>query len=503
MNGIVNLLAECLTFGNILLVAFGVFMGILVGAIPGLTATMAVAILVPFTFGMGTNAALAMLLGVFCGGVYGGSISAILMNIPGTPAAVMTSLDGNAMAKKGQGGEAIGVATISSFLGGIISCGFLILGCSFIATIAMKFSYPEYFVLAIFGLCVIADSCGSSLLKGLLAGALGILISMIGMDGLTGLSRFTFGSPNLLSGINLVPALIGLFGVSEVFNQLITLKGTKKEKQRINRILPDLHIFGRIKMIILRSSVIGTFIGALPGAGGPIAAFVAYNDAKSNSDRKDAFGTGIPEGIAAPEAANNAVTGGALIPMLALAVPGDGVTAILMSAFIIHGVQLGPMIFKNHPEVVKSVYVFLIVANVFMLVIGLLAARLFAKVIDVDNRILLPVILIICMVGSYASANSAFNILVMLAFGVIGFILQRVGVPHTAMILGIVLGSLAETNFRSALSMSQGNFAVFFRPISTFFWILGALMLLLPRVKRSLKKKKQAGHPPTAKEETT
>lgn len=492
MEAFWNALVDSFTVGNVFLSIAATFAGIVIGAIPGLSATMAVAILIPFTYKMGTIASLAMLLGVYCGAVYGGSISAILLNIPGTPAAIMTTLDGNPMAKKGEGGKAIGVSTIASFCGGIISCVFLIVCCSLLALVAQKFSYPEYFVLAAFGICLVADSCGESFLKGIVSGLIGILLSLVGMDALTGQQRFTFGNPYLLGGLGQVPALIGLFGMSEILNQVFELGVSNKKKMKVGRVVPDKKTLKRLVPTILRGSLIGTFIGALPGAGGPVAASIAYNTEKTNSKDPSKFGTGIPEGVAAPESANNAVTGGAIIPMLALAVPGDGTTAVLMSAFIIKGIDLGPMIFSQHPEVVNTTYIFLILGNIFMLILGLSLARIFAKVIEVDNKILLPVILLICMVGTFASASNTFNIYVMIFFGILGFVMQRFRFSLTPMILGLVLGSMAEENFRSALTMSQGDYGVFFRPISLVFIVIAAVILAYPRVKRAINKRKAA-----------
>ena len=258
--------------------------------------------------------------------------------------------------------------------------------------------------------------------------------------------------------------------------------------------VPDKPTLKRLVPTIIRGSLIGTFIGALPGAGGPVAASIAYNTEKTNSKDPSKFGTGIPEGVAAPESANNAVTGGAIIPMLALAVPGDGTTAVLMSAFIIKGIDLGPMIFSQHPEVVNTTYIFLILGNIFMLILGLSLAKIFAKFIEVDNKILLPVVLLICMVGTFASASNTFNIYVMIFFGILGFVMQRFKFSLTPMILGLVLGSMAEENFRSALTMSKGDYGVFFRPISLVFIVIAAVILAWPRVKRAINKRKAAGN---------
>lgn len=474
---------------TILLTFLGVVMGIIVGSIPGLTATMAVAVLTSFTFGMAPIDAISMLLGIFVGGVYGGSISAILMKIPGTSSAVMTAADGYPMAQRGEGGKAIGIATIASFIGGIVSCVFLIVGCSAIAKVAAKFSYPEYFVIAVFGLAVIASVSSDDLLKGLLGSALGVFITFVGMDSLVGIPRYTFGVQNLMSGVSMVPTLIGLFGVSEILKQLFDMNQKKQVPQKVDKIFPGWDVLGKLKGTFTRASLIGTFVGAIPGAGGPIAAFIAYNTEKSSSRHPEKFGTGIPEGIAAPECANNATVGGALIPMLALGVPGDGVTAIIMSAFAIHGLRLGPTIFTTQTEIVYSVYVHTIIANIFMVILGITAARYFARLINTDKRVLMPLILMACVVGSYASSNKVFDIYVMVIFGVLGFLMDKVGISTQAFILGQVLGNLLEVNFRSAITMSRGNYAVFFRPIPLVFWILTILMVGWPIIKRFLKKK--------------
>ena len=356
---------------------------------------------------------------------------------------------------------------------------------------AAQFGYPEYFVLSIFGLVVIADASSESLLKGLLSTIIGVLITTIGMDSLTGLNRFAFGSRELMAGIDQVPVLIGLFGVSEIIKQLFTMDKGKKDYQKIGKIFPGWKLIWKLKGTLFRSTVIGTGVGIMPGAGGPIAAFVAYNSEKTNSDHPEKFGTGIPEGIAAPECANNATVGGALIPMLSLGVPGDGVTAIMMSTFAIHGLRLGPMIFVEQGPIVTGVYIYSIIANICMLFMGLFLARFFAKLLKLDKRMLLPLILITCVVGSYASSNKTFFILVMVVFGVLGFLLESVGVSSSPLILGMVLGDLLETNLRQSLILSQGSYEIFFnRPICIFFWVLTVFMVAYPKVKRLIQKER-------------
>lgn len=482
---------ELISIHTLLFTVFGTFVGIVVGAIPGMAATMAVAVLTSLTFGMNSIDAIAMMLGVFVGGVYGGSISAILMKVPGTSSAVMTAMDGYPMACRGEAGKAIGISTCASFVGGIFSALVLIAGCTLIAQVAGRFGYPEYFVVCIFGLFVIASACADSLIKGLLGAALGVLITCVGMDSMTGMTRFTFGNRQLMSGVDMVAVLIGLFGVSEIIKQLFNVKTAKRQKQTIGKIFPGWKLLWGLRKTLARSAVIGTGVGAMPGAGGPIAAFVAYNAEKSSAKDPSKYGTGIPEGIAAPECANNATVGGALIPMLALGVPGDGVTAIIMSTFAIHGLRLGPNIFVEQSATVHAVYIYVIIANFVMLFMGLFMARFFARMLDLDKKILLPLILLVCMLGAYASNNKVFCIGVMLVFGIIGFLLDYVGVSTSALILGQVLGGLLETNLRQSMILSKGSWSIFFtRPICIFFWALTVVMVGWPYFKKLVVKVK-------------
>lgn len=474
----------------ILFCAGGVFLGIIVGAIPGLTAVMAISILMSFTFGMDATHAIAMLLGIYNGASYGGSIAAILINIPGTPAAVMTTMDGYPMTQKGEGGKAIGIATVSSFLGGILGCIILILGCTVIASLASKFAYPEYFVIAMFGMIIVSASSGKTPVKGFIASCLGLLLSMVGLDSFAGIQRLTFGNPNLLSGIQQVPAMIGIFGISEIIEQLFHIETKSHKIQKLDRIVPPFSEIKRLKKIILQSSLMGMLIGAMPGAGGNMSSFLAYNQAKSTSKYPEKFGTGISDGVAAAESANNATCGGAMIPMLALAVPGDSVTALLMGAFTIQGIYVGPQIFKTNPDIVYGTYLFMLIANVFMLVIGLTAAKYVARLVNLPRKVLLPLIMMICVIGVYCSTKKVFDLLVMLVFGILGFLLRRCGIPSSALILGIVLGGMVESNFRAALNMSKGSYSIFLRPWCLFFWAL-TLIMVIYLVRRNIRERKK------------
>jgi len=463
----------------ILVLLLGVGAGIMVGALPGLTATMGVALLVPLTFGMPPIAAMLMLVGVYVGAIYGGSISAILLRTPGTPAAAATVLDGFALAQQGKAGKALSTSTIASFVGGIVSAMALTFIAPQLATFALRFSSPEYFALALLGLTIIASISGDSIVKGLIAGMLGLMLSMMGMDPLTGYARFTFGSIDLLSGISFVPVLIGLFAVSEAFaavEQILTK--TTVDTKFANQLLTWKEIKG-ISWTSIKSAIIGTFIGIIPGAGADIAAFVSYGEAKRSSKHPEKFGTGILEGVAAPEAGNNGVTGGAMVPLLTLGIPGDATTAVMLGALMMLGLRPGPLLFKDNGDVVYAVFAGLLIANVFMLIYGLFGVKLFARILTVPRVILTPIIFILCVVGAYAINNSMFDVWAMLLFGFIGYIMQKLKFPISPIVLALILGPMAEGEFRRALMMSQGNLSIFAtRPIAAILLVLSIISVV-------------------------
>jgi len=490
MNLLIKGLLYILTPKVLFLNFIGVGAGIVVGALPGLTATMAVAILVPLSFGMNPVSAFALLLGIYVGAVYGGSIPAILIKTPGTPAACATIFDGYPLCQKGKAGTTLAWATISSAIGGCIGVLFLVSLSPLITKFALSFSAPEYFGLAVFGLTIIISISGEDLIKGLVAGFLGILISTIGLDPIRGIPRFTFNQIYLLGGIPLISALIGLFAVSEVLSN--TEKIFQKVhiiKQKIKITLPKWSEIKHNGGLIIRSGIIGTFIGALPGAGADIAAFVAYNDAKRNSKTPERFGKGAIEGVISAETANNAVTGGAMIPLLSLAIPGDAVTAVLLGALMIHGLRPGPLLLTENPEIVYSFFASLFMANVFLIFLGLLGARYFVKVLYLSKKLLMPIILILCIVGSYAVSNNLFDVKLTLIFGILGYAMQKLNFPIAPVVLGIVLGPIAEVSMRQALIMSHGNYAIFFiRPISVILLILSVTFLYISFKQRKSKK---------------
>ncbi|GAA0326337.1 tripartite tricarboxylate transporter permease [Bacillus carboniphilus] len=495
-ENIVAALSMAFSLNSILFIFIGVLGGIIFGSIPGLTATMGVAILIPLTYGMAPHEAILLLAGVYNGAMYGGSIAAILVNIPGTPSSIATNLDGYPMAKSGNAGRAVGLATVGSFLGGLFSVIVLTLAAPQLAKAALMFSAPEYFALAIFGLSIIASISGKSVIIGLLAGLLGMFIATIGMDPIESYPRFTFGSPNLLGGIDLLPLMIGLFGLSEVMMQVVDKSEIKVTKQKLKGVIPKLSEIMKYKFTIFRSSVIGTFIGAVPAAGGPIASLLAYNEAKRTSKRGENFGNGEGEGIVAAETANNATCGGALIPLMTLSIPGDGVTAVMLGAFMIHNIQPGPLLFRDNGDLVFSIFIGMGIAVVFLLILGLLGAGLFARALSVPKHFLMPGIVLLCVVGSYAVRNSLFDVIVMLVMGFVGFLMLRAKIPLAPVILGLILGPMAEANFRRAMLANDGNPLVFITsPISGVILLITVIVLFMPLFKKmKINTKKNNNH---------
>lgn len=487
---------DVFTVQNIILIIFGTLMGITIGALPGLSVNMGIAVLFPVTFAFKGVGGILMLLGVYCGAIYGGSISAILLKTPGTPASAATTLDGYPMAvEKKQPGRALGISTFASVFAGMFSCVMLIVFAPMLAKVATSFSAPDYFALAFFGISVITSVSTGSMIKGVMGGVLGLLIATIGMDPMVGRIRFTFDSTYMLGGISFVPVLIGLFAFSQALKTIEDTYGKKDEKHssKIKKVFPTGSDFKRIFPTVLRSSVIGTFIGCIPGTGGDIGAFISYNEAKRWSKHKDEFGTGVPEGVAAPEAGNNSVSGGAMIPMLTLGIPGDGATAILLGAFMVQNIQPGPMLFTQNAHQVYGIFMGLLLANILMAVFGFSGIRLFAKVINVPKKMLIPIIIVLCCVGAYSINHMMIDVCVMAFFGILGYFMNRLQFSMSAVVIGMILGNMAESNLRRSMVMYGGDTSVFFtRPISCIFIIITVITLispvLFPLVKKTFRK---------------
>jgi len=475
----------------IVIIAVGVIIGIMAGAMPGLSPSTAVALLVPFSYTMTPALALILLTSIYIAANYGGSITAVLINTPGTPSAAVTAMDGYPLTQQGKAGKGLGMALVASTIGGAVGTVILILFAVPLARIALKFSPADYFALALFGLATVASMGRGNVLKALVAILFGLLIKTVGIDPISGVSRFTFGSDTLYDGFTLIPALIGLFAVSVVFAKVEKWTGLDRTMDKIDSKLPSFKEFMTTKMTILRSSVIGTIIGIFPGAGATIAAFISYDVSKRASKKPEMFGKGSLEGVAAAEGANSSSVGGALVPLLALGIPGSATDAVLLGAFMLHDLVPGPLLFRDNPEIVYGIFAALIVANIIMLFLGLYGNRVFIKVVSVPEAILYPMILAIAIIGSFAVSGSMFDVGACIGFGIIGWIFKRYGYPVAPVVLGIVLGDMVEENFRRAVIMD--GYGAFFRDKLAFIVLLLALLsFIYPLVKQWRERKKSS-----------
>ncbi len=479
---------------NLLMAVFGTTVGIVVGALPGLSGSTGIILLLPLVYRLDASAALILLCGLFCGSMYGGSIAAILLNAPGTPSATATLLDGYPMNQKGEAGRALGISTVSSFIGGLISSICLALIAPQLAKVALSFTSPDFFSLSLFGLAIMA-STNKSVIKGLISGFVGLLISTVGVDSVAGIDRFTFGNYKLMRGLQLLPVLIGVFALSEVLT--VVQKGGEREgsaaNQKLGRVIPTSSDFKALLLSAIIGGFIGVFIGIIPGTGGAISCFLAYQVVKRISKHPDDFGTGIPEGIAAPEASNNGTTGGALIPMLCLGVPGDTVTSVMLGALTLIGVKPGPQLFVE-PEGITIVYAILagmIVIQFIMLLVGLGCAKVSPYILKIPQTLLLPLIAAFCIVGAYSNANNLFDVLIAIIFGVIGFGMKKFGYPGAPLVLGIVLGPIAESNLNRALILSNNSWTTFItHPISCVFLVVSVVLIVYSLI-NNIKKDKE------------
>lgn len=469
----------------------GVTMGIVIGALPGLSATMGVALLLPVTFGMDPGVGLPMLVAIYCGAMYGGSISAILIHTPGTPAAAATCLDGYPMAQKGEAGKAIGFSLVASFCGGIFSAFALLFIAPALSKVSLLFGPAEYFTLAILGLTLMATLAQGDWIKGLISGTLGLFLATVGLDIVTAQSRFTFGQVELLGGIPLVVVLIGMFSISQALLLIEKkVKSNVEAKKVSGRILPKLSELKEVWVTILRSSIIGTWIGMIPGTGGDLATWVGYNEAKRSSRNSELFGTGIPEGVVASEAANNAVTGGALIPLLTLGIPGSSTTAVLLGGFLVHGLRPGPKFMTEYGDLSFTIIISLFVVNVFMLILGIFFGKMGVYITKIREDLLAPVIITLSVIGSYAINNSVFDVGLMFIFGLLGYIMVKCKFPTAPMVLGLILGPIAETGLQQSLLISSGSWLIFVtKPVSLTLVIL-AIISLSSAIIKDLRKKK-------------
>ena len=470
---------------NIALIFGGVVIGVIVGALPGLSSPMAVALLLPFTITLDPVPATCMMAALYCAGTFGGSITAILINAPGAPPAAATAIDGYPLAKRGEAGRALGMAAVSSGLGGIFSLVIFLFAAPMLAQVALKFRPPEYFALTVFALSMLASISGKSSLRNLIAGAFGVLLGTAGIHLTTGVERFTFGFYEMTDGISFIPVLIGLFALGEMLGQSQSLNVAYERITSIVIKLPSRADFRKVRWTILRSSFIGTFIGILPAEGATVAAIMGYNEAKRWSKHKHEFGHGALEGIAGPEAANNAATGGAMVPTLALGIPGSATTAIILAALIMHGFRPGPYLMLETPHFIYAIFGAMLIANFMFLGIGLGGAKLFARITLIPRQLLWPAVFVLSMVGAYSFASSIFDIWVMLFSGMVGFIMKRHGFGPAPLVMGLILGQLVEESLSQSMIMFDNNWFRFFEsPIVNGFFLMTVLVLLCPLIKR-------------------
>jgi putative tricarboxylic transport membrane protein len=461
-------------------IALGTLGGIVIGALPGLTATMGVALLIPLTFGMAPVMGINMLIGIYIGGIYGGCISAILLRTPGTPASAATVLDGYPMAQKGEAGKALGMATIASAVGTLFASIVLATLAPQLATVALKFGAPEYFALSLFGLTIIASLSGD-LLKGAISGCLGVLISCVGADPISGVLRYTFGVSGFASGFSFTPALIGLFALSEVFTQLEHLGRSDGTVAKVSGRWPSGRDMRESANALVRGSIIGTIIGIIPGTGSGTASWISYNEARRTSKKPHLFGTGYAPGVAATESANNAVCAGALIPLLALGIPGDVVTAVLMGGLMIQGLAPGPMLFQSRPDVIVGIFGGTFIATLFMFIFGMLLIPIASKILLVPRRILTMSIVVFCFIGAFAINLNPVDLYTMVGFGILGWGMQKYGFSQAALCIALILGPLAEANLRRGLLQTGDDVLAFVSgPITLLFLGLSIVSLALP-----------------------
>ncbi len=466
---------------NLLFCFFGVSLGTLIGVLPGVGPVAGTAMLIPFTFGMNPTTAMIMIAGIYYGAMYGGSTTSILVNLPGESASVMTCLDGYQMARKGRAGAALGISAFASFIAGTLSVLGLSLMAPPLASVALKFGPPEYFGIMFLGMTLVVALVGEDLVKGLIAGLLGVFLGTVGIDPMTGIERFSYGIPTLLDGISFVSVAVGLFAVAEVMVMSENPGQITSYVKDFSNLLPNKQDWKVSTLPMLRGSIIGFFVGVMPGAGATIASMLTYAGEKKLSKYPEKFGTGVIEGVAAPEAANNAATGGAMVPLLTLGVPGSGTTAVMLGALLIHGLRPGPLLFEKHPDFVWGVLTSMYIGNVMLLVLNLPLVGIWARMMKIPHRLLIPLILALCTVGVYTVNNNIGEVWIMFIFGIIGYFMKKFDFPAAPVVLALVLTPLMENALQQSLQMSHQSFTIFFtRPISLGLIIVGLISLFGP-----------------------
>lgn len=481
---------------TLLLILFGTVIGVIFGALPGVSASMAVVLGLTFTYGLDPVTSIAFLVAVYCAAITGGGITAILFKIPGTPSSAPTTFDGHPMAQNGQPMRALSIALISSALGGLFAAFAMFLISPQLSSAALKFGPSELFAISFMGLSVLTALDEGNVLKTLISGLLGLWLATVGMDPIEGFARFTWGNSTLLSGIEMIPVMIGMFAITQILKEtkdrskLESLEGVDNKKAD-DKLVSFKELWG-MKDTIAKSGILGTVVGILPGAGATIAAFLSYTAEVKTSKHPETFGKGEPRGIAASETANNAATGGSMVPLLSLGIPGGNAAAIMMSALVMKGVQMGPLLLQTQPQYMGSVFVSMIITNIAMVFVSLAVAKIFGKILGIPYSILGTVIILLAVIGSYALQNTTGNVVLMIIAGIIGYAFAEFGFNNAALILGLVLGTMVESNLRRAIMIEQGNIAaVFTKPITAVLMIISAISLLWPVVGPMIMKKKR------------
>lgn len=498
---LINGLKIVLVPSTFLLLFAGTVVGTIFGALPGVSASMAVALALPFAYAMDPVIAIAFLVAVYCSAITGGGITAILFKIPGTPSSAPTTFDGYPMAQKGEAGKALGYSLVASAIGGMVAAFAMALVSPQLAAVALKFGPSELFAVSFLGLSVLSCLDSGNIIKTLISGLLGLALATVGLDPMLGIARFTWGNSTLLSGIEMIPIMIGLFAVTEVLKQ--TGKPSKIDATKdavggpgsgqTKTVLPSLKELWATRGSMTRASIIGTIVGILPGAGATIASFLSYAIEKKVSKKSELLGTGLPDGIVASEAANNAATGGSMVPLLSLGIPGGNAAAIMMTALVLKGVQVGPLLVKTQPQFLASVFGSMFVTNIVMVIVAMMIAKVFAKILAVPYSILGPIIIMLATIGAYALNNDTGNVMLMAGAGIVGYMFVKLGYNSAALVLGLVLGQMCESNFRRAYTLTNGSmWDIFTKPITAVIMTACLIMLVYPLVKPLIVKEKKA-----------
>jgi len=475
---------------NLTFVIVGMLIGVFFGSLPGISSSMGIVLMLPFTYYMGIIPSIILLVALYAGSAYGGSITAILFNTPGTPEAVATTFDGYPMTKKGEAGKALSLAISASAFGGVFSVLIMLFLAPPLSSVALEIQSAEYFALTILGLTVISSIGTKSPTKAIASGMIGIMIAMIGMDPIVGADRFTFGNIELMNGLEMIPIMIGAFALAEVLNQVTENHKNLNMNNKVSLATIKLKELLKFRWVMLKSAVIGTVIGILPGTGGSIASIVSYGEAMRSSKNKDNFGQGEEEGVVAPETANNAAAGGAMIPTLVLGIPGSPTTAIILAALALQGLQPGPQLMTDQPLLLYAIFFSMLIASITVFIGGRIGVKAFAAILKLPYSVLGTLIVLLSMVGSYAVGNSMFNVWIMFIFGVLGFFMKKYHFSPASLVLGLVLGPMMEENFRRHLLVTEGNYLSFItQPISGIILVLSALALFYPVFAKKFKKK--------------